>query len=171
MAKFWMNDKKATPAENFGIDVDNDYYSNIGGNESSSFEASDLYGDEFGGYDSDVKVVAPVDDTVYKVLYAPEDCECRGDVVDSLMNGRVVVMNVADLDREQLLRMFDYVMGALQALGGDMKRYGKKVVALFPEGVDPETPLTEFEDEPYEETEDELYEETVEDTYEEELED
>lgn len=160
MAKFWMNDKnKAAPAENFGIDVDNDYYSNIGGDNKSSFEASDLYGDEFGGIDSDVKVVAPIEDeeeVLYKVLYAPEDCECRGDVVDSLMNGRVVVINVADLDREQLLRMFDYVMGALQALGGEMKRYGKKVVALFPAGIDPETPLADIEDEPYEENEEEL---------------
>ena len=168
MAKFWMNDKnKATPAENFGIDVDNDYYSNIGGGDKSSFGASDLYGDEFGGIDSDVKVVAPIEeDVLYKVLYAPEDCECRGDVVDSLMSGRVVVINVSDLDREQLFRMFDYVMGALQALGGEMKRYGKKVVALFPEGVDPETPLEDIEDEPYDDNEEDLYGDNEEELYE-----
>lgn len=168
MAKFWMNDKKSNnPADDFGIDIDSNYYGNIDGGETASFETSDLYG-ELGGVDSDVQVVAPEDDTLYKVLYAPEDCECRGDVVDSLVAGRVVVINVADLAKEEFLRLFDYVMGALQALGGEMKRYGKKVVALFPAGIDPETPLEEIETEPnedYEENEEaeDYEEETLED--------
>lgn len=171
MAKFWMNDKKSNnPADDFGIDIDSNYYGNIDGGETTSFETNDLYGD-LGGVDSDVQVVAPEDDTLYKVLYAPEDCECRGDVVDSLVAGRVVVINVADLDKEEFLRLFDYVMGALQALGGEMKRYGKKVVALFPAGIDPETPLDEIETEPYEEDDDYEENEESEDYEEETLED
>ena len=156
MAKFWMNEKNnTTPADDFGIDIDNDYYGNIDGGDSTSFETGDLYG-ELGGVDSDVKVVMPEEEEeeiLYKVLYAPEDCECRGDVVDSLVAGKVVVINVADLDKNEFLRLFDYVMGALQALGGEMKRYGKKVVALFPAGIDPETPLDQIETEPYDEEE------------------
>ena len=153
MAKFWMNDKNnAKPADDFGIDVDNDYYGNIDSTDAASFDTVDLYG-ELGDVNSDVQVVMPEEDVLYKVLYAPEDCECRGDVVDSLVEGRVVVINVADLDKEQFMRLFDYVMGALQALGGEMKRYGKKVVALFPAGIDPETPLDQIETEPYDEEE------------------
>lgn len=158
MGKFWMNDKSnTTPADDFDLDIDNDYYSSIDGGKSG-FGADDLYGGEYGTVSGDIKVAMPDEDEepLYKVLYAPEDCECRGDVVESLMNGRVVVINTADLDRDNMLRMFDYVMGALQALGGDMKRYGKKVVALFPEGVDIETPLADIEDEPYDDDEEEL---------------
>ncbi len=150
MAKFWMNDRNNTaPENNFDIDIDNDYYKGID-------STGNLYGDEFDTVDTDVKVVEPEEDVIYKVLYAPEDCECRGEIVDSLMAGRVVVINVADMDKENMFRLFDYVMGALQALGGEMKRYNKKVVALFPEGVDVETPLDEIEDEPYDDYEEEI---------------
>lgn len=160
MAKFWMTEKNGTtPADDFDLDIDNDYYGAID-SEKNSFSTGNLYGDEFSSISSDVHVVMPDDEeeeeTLYKVLYAPEDCECRADVVESLMNGRVVVINTADLDRENMLRMFDYVMGALQALGGDMKRYGKKIVALFPAGVDIDTPLEDIEDEPYDDNEEEL---------------
>lgn len=160
MAKFWMNDKNnTTPADDFDLDIDNDneYYSSID-DSKSGFGANDLYGGEYGTSMGDVRVVMPDEDEepLYKVLYAPEDCECRGEVVESLMSGRVVVINTADLDRDNMLRMFDYVIGALQALGGDMKRYGKKVVALFPAGIDIETPLDEIEDEPYDDDEEEL---------------
>lgn len=159
MAKFWMTEKNGTtPADDFDLDIDNDYYGAID-SEKNSFSAGNLYGDEFSSISSDVHVVMPDDEeeeVLYKVLYAPEDCECRADVVESLMNGRVVVINTADLDRENMLRTFDYVMGALQALGGDMKRYGKKIVALFPAGVDIDTPLEDIEDEPYDDNEEEL---------------
>lgn len=152
MAKFWMNEKN-TVSEDFGIDVDRDYYGNIK-DEKVSFDTSDLYGDEFGTIDSDVKVVEPEEEEpVYKVLYAPEDCDCRGDIVDDLIAGRVVVMNIADMDKDEMFRMFDYVMGALQVLGGEMKRYGKKVVALFPADIDPETPLEDIETLSYEDDE------------------
>lgn len=159
MAKFWMTEKNNTPADNFDLDIDNDYYGNIGG-DSNGFGSNDLYGSEFDTLSSDVKVVMPEEDeeetALYKVLYAPEDCECRADIVDALMSGKVVVINTADLDNENMFRLFDYVMGALQVLEGEMKRYGKKVVALFPAGVDPETPLDEIEDEPYEDDEEEF---------------
>lgn len=160
MAKFWMNEKNNSANDNgfeFDLDIDNDYYGNIDG-ANDSFNTGNIYGGDFGSV-GDVQVVMPREDeeeTLYKVLYAPEDCECRGDIVDSLMAGRVVVVNLSDMDRENVLRMFDYVMGALQVLGGELKRYNKKVVALFPAGVDTETPLDEIEDEPYEDGEEEL---------------
>ena len=163
MAKFWMNEKRETKNDNgfeFDLDIDNDYYGNIDG-ANNSFDTNSIYGNEFGTV-SDVQVVIPEEEeeeVLYKVLYAPEDCECRGDIVESLMAGRVVVVNLSDMDRENILRMFDYVMGALQVLGGELKRYNKKVVALFPAGVDVETPLDEIEDEPYEED----YEEELDD--------
>ncbi|MBE6548203.1 MAG: cell division protein SepF [Ruminococcaceae bacterium] len=156
MGKFWMNDSNKSANDDFDIDVDKDYYSKFDGMDS--YNADDLYS-EFGTIDSDVKVVAPEEDeepTLYKVLYAPESCQDSRDIVDSLVAGRVVVINVADLDRENFFRLLDYVMGALQALGGDMKRYGKKVVVLYPAGVDMDTPLDEIEDEPYEDNEEEL---------------
>ena len=159
--KDWFKKNNNSSASDFDLDVDRDYYDNAT-DSVDSYEADDIYGEEFGGFGSDITVVEPEEpeeEPLYKVLYAPEDCQDSRDIVDSLIAGRVVVMNVAGLDRENFLRLFDYIMGALHVLGGDMKKFGKKVVALFPAGVDVDTPLDEIEDEPYEEADEEIDEE------------
>ena len=62
--------------------------------------------------------------------------------------GRVVVIDTADLAREDFLRMLDYVMGAVHALDGQLVRLSKEEVALFPADVDTEIDIDEIEDEP-----------------------
>lgn len=164
MADFWTRNKN-NGAQDFDFDIDNSYYDDIdGARKSSGFDSSDIYGSEFDIPSEDVQVVTPEpeeepeEEKLYKVLYAPEDCHASIEIVESLMEGRIVVINISNLDRENFLRLFDYVMGALKVLGGEFKRFGKKVAVLYPAGVDTDIALEDVEDEPYE-YEEETYEE------------
>ena len=72
--------------------------------------------------------------------------------------GRVVVIDTEALPKEDFFRMFDYVMGAVQALDGELERIDRDTVVLFPYGVDPEeTDVDALEEEVVEES-DEQYE-------------
>ena len=165
MADFW-NKNKNNGSQDFDFDIDNDYYGDVDGTKKNTgFDSSDIYGSEFDVENEDVQVVSseqeeeePEQPTLYKVLYAPDDCQASIEIVDSLLEGRVVVINIGGLDNANFLRLFDYVMGALHAIGGEFKRIGKKIAVLYPAGVDSDIPLEEIEDEPFE-FEEETYEE------------
>ena len=55
--------------------------------------------------------------------------------------------------------MFDYVMGAVHALDGELEKVTKNLVVLWPAGVDMSMDIDEIEDEPYEEYDEEVSEE------------
>ena len=138
MFKSWKYGNQNEPAEDFDGDYDTMYYGSStvvndtdGVKNGSSDEA--LYTD---GYDmvdvSDVHIVSEKEletvsevveeetpEPLYKVTFYPESYVDSKDIVDAFMRGRVVVIEVAELDKENFLRMFDYVMGAIQALGGE----------------------------------------------------
>ncbi len=54
------------------------------------------------------------------------------DVVDYLMQGYTVVMNIEELERATTIRLMDFMMGALYVLGGEMKRVTKTTLVLSP---------------------------------------
>lgn len=54
------------------------------------------------------------------------------DVVDYLMQGYTVVMNIEELERATTIRLMDFLMGALYVLGGEMKRVTKTTLVLSP---------------------------------------
>ena len=52
------------------------------------------------------------------------------------MDGAIVVVNISKLDRASFVRLFDYVMGAVQALDGEMNKIDKTSVVFAPHGTD-----------------------------------
>ena len=54
------------------------------------------------------------------------------DVVDYLMQGYTVVMNIEELERAAAIRLVDFLMGALYVLGGELKRVTKTTLVLSP---------------------------------------
>ena len=163
LGKFWLFGKQDEPAEDFDVDYDNIYYGEQPA-ESESVESEQDLGDGYSatyGAESDVKVVKeeePVEEAVeeplYRVVFEPETYQDSAEIVECLKMGRVVVIDTVSLGRDDFLRMLDYVMGALQALDGQMVRITKDVVALFPADVDTEIDINEIEDEPVDYEED-----------------
>lgn len=92
--------------------------------------------------------------------YTPETCQDgREDMVCDLADSHAVVINMVRLDGKNMIRLMDYVMGAVQALGADIRRLEGNCILLTPAGVevsDDEIEIPEVED-----YEDEAYDDAV----------
>lgn len=62
--------------------------------------------------------------------------DCREAIVKGMASGHIVVIRVSKLDTANLLRLFDYVMGAALALEADMFRTSAEIIVLAPNGVE-----------------------------------
>ena len=134
--KFWWFSKKNDSATDFD-EVNNGYYdsdmsADKNADESNSYDYSD-------GDVSDVSVVLSGDpskeEPLMKKTFTPETCDDSADIVDAYKQGRVIVICVEELDKPNFMRLFDYLMGAVQALDGDLERIDRDTVVLLPYGV------------------------------------
>ena len=153
MANLWWK-KKQEPAEEW----DNAYY---GGEAVST--ANDAENNEYETYDNgdvsevsvawseaEAKAIARANQPLMKKTFAPETCQDSTAIVDAFKDGRVVVICVEELDKENFLRLFDYVMGAVHALDGKLIRADRDTVILLPYDVEEDISvddLAEAEDE------------------------
>ena len=154
--KFWWFSKKNEPAADFD-EINNDYYGEsmrADGNASAD-NAYDSYSNDDSG---DVSVVLSGDpsknEPLMKRTFTPLTCNDSAEIVDAFKDGRVVVICVEELDKPNFLRLFDYLMGAVQALDGELKRIDRDTVVLLPYGTDEDISIDELEEEAVEETED-----------------
>ena len=82
--------------------------------------------------------------------------ECREAVVSGLMGSHVVVVNIAELEAADLMRLLDYIMGAAQVLESDMFRLNASTLVFTPKGVEIDESEIKL---PEEDAEEEAYEE------------
>ena len=151
MEKKWWFKKGSEPAQDFE-EFNNDYYG-----DAASTSQAPVSDDAYATDDaSDVSVVlsAPEkDEPLMKRTFTPATCNDSQEIVDAYKQGRVIVICIEELDKPNFLRLFDYLMGAVQALDGEFERIDRDTVVLFPYGVDVETDIDELEEEIVEETE------------------
>ena len=134
--KFWWFSKKNDPASDFD-EINNDYY----GEEMSSTRQDVNNGYGYDDSDtSDVSVVLSGDpskeEPLMKKTFTPASCEDSAEIVDAFKEGRVTVICIEELDKPNFMRLFDYLMGAVQALDGELERIDRDTVVLLPYGVD-----------------------------------
>ena len=86
--------------------------------------------------------------------------DCREGIVKGLAAGHVVVVRLGDLEANDVLRLFDYMMGAVLALNAELVRPEATTVVLVPDGVELDEDELELDDE--DEDEDEEYDESEE---------
>ena len=94
--------------------------------------------------------------------------DCREGIVRGLSAGHVVVVRLGNLAANDVLRLFDYMMGAVLALEGELVRPAATTVVLLPKDVELDEDELEPDDE--DEIEDEEYEEYEEESEDEEYE-
>ena len=153
--KFWWFSKKNEPANDLE-DLNNGYY----GDNASVNAAGDENAYDYSDSDvSDISVALSGDpskkEPLMKKTFTPESCTESQDIVDAYKEGRVVVICIENLDKANFLRLFDYLMGAVHALDGELEKVTKNLVVLWPAGVDTSLDIDEIEDEPYEEYDEE----------------
>ena len=154
--KFWWLTKKNEPASDFE-DYNKGYY----GEEL----AESVQHNTDASYDSDVSDVSvvlsgdpskDVKEPLMKRTFTPLTCNDSQEIVDAYKDGRVIVICIEELDKANFLRLFDYLMGAVQAPDGELKRIDRDTVVLLPYDFDEELSIDDIEEEIVEEEEEEL---------------
>lgn len=57
-------------------------------------------------------------------------------IADYLVDGYTVVLNIEEIERQAALRLIDFLLGALQVLGGEFRRVTKTTLVLSPRSGD-----------------------------------
>ena len=150
MANLWWK-KKTEPAEEF----DNAYYGGESVNTADETAENENYGTYESGDVSEVSVawteeearaIARANEPLMKKTFYPKTCQDSTAIVDAYKDGRVVVICVEELNRENFLRLFDYVMGAVHALDGELRRVDRDTVLVLPYGVEEDVSIDELEE-------------------------
>ncbi len=95
--------------------------------------------------DSDVKEVSREDtqsafggineEAVSLKVMAPKSYSEATKVADSLIAGSTVVLNVEALEKDEMIRFMDFLMGILYVIHGNMKNVSKTTVVVSPSSI------------------------------------
>lgn len=70
------------------------------------------------------------------MLVEPRDFNECPKLVDSIKNNRPVIVNLENLEGDKARRIFDFLSGAVYALGGCMRKVANNIFVIAPENVD-----------------------------------
>ena len=117
------------------------YPGNYGGNQEENVQEME----NVVPYDSDMREAAPKEpqkafggineEAVSLKVMAPKNYSEATKVADSLIAGSTVVLNVEALDRAEMLRFMDFLMGVLYVIHGNMKNVSNTTVVVSPSGI------------------------------------
>ena len=68
-------------------------------------------------------------------VMAPKNYAEATKVADSLIAGSTVVLNVEALEKAELIRFMDFLMGVLYVIRGNMKKVSNTTVVVSPSGI------------------------------------
>lgn len=66
------------------------------------------------------------------------------DISEQLKNKRAVVVNLQRIDRDQGVRIVDFLSGTVYALGGDIQRIGTDIFLCVPDNVEVDGTISDF---------------------------
>ena len=145
--KFWWFSKKNDPASDF-TEINNGYYGEDMRADDASASNTGYYG--YGDDNGDVSVVLSGDpskkEPLTKKTFSPLTCADSAEIVDAFKEGKACVICVEELDKPNFLRLFDYLMGAVQALDGTLDRIDRDTVVLLPYGTDEDISIDDIPD-------------------------
>jgi len=78
------------------------------------------------------------------VLVEPRVYAEAQDIAEHLKNKRATIVNLQRIEREQGVRIIDFLSGTVYALGGDIQRIGKDIFLCTPENVEVSGEISNF---------------------------
>lgn len=66
------------------------------------------------------------------------------DIAENLKNKRAVVVNLQRIEKDQGLRIIDFLSGTVYALGGDIQRIGTDIFLCVPDTVEVDGAISEY---------------------------
>ncbi len=76
-------------------------------------------------------------------VMAPKSYSEATKVADSLIAGSTVVLNIEALEKAEMIRFMDFLMGVLYVIHGSMKNVSKTTVVVSPSGISDESESAE----------------------------
>ncbi|MDW0109300.1 cell division protein SepF [Sporosarcina aquimarina] len=78
------------------------------------------------------------------ILVEPRVYAEAQDISEHLTNKRAVIVNLQRIDREQGIRIVDFLSGAVYALNGDIQRIGTDIFLCVPENVEVNGSISDY---------------------------
>lgn len=78
------------------------------------------------------------------ILVEPRVYAEAQDISEHLKNKRAVVVNLQRIDRDQGIRIVDFLSGTVYAIGGDIQRIGTDIFLCVPENVEVAGAISDF---------------------------
>lgn len=78
------------------------------------------------------------------ILFEPRVYAEAQDISEHLKNKRAVVVNLQRIERDQGIRIVDFLSGTVYALGGDIQRIGTDIFLCVPENVEVAGSISDF---------------------------
>ncbi|WP_040286926.1 cell division protein SepF [Sporosarcina koreensis] len=78
------------------------------------------------------------------VLLEPRVYAEAQDISEHLMNKRAVIVNLQRIDRDQGVRIVDFLSGSVYALNGDIQRIGTDIFLCVPENVEVNGSISDY---------------------------
>lgn len=78
------------------------------------------------------------------VLVEPRVYAEAQDISEQLKNKRAVVVNLQRIERDQGIRIVDFLSGTVYALGGDIQRIGTDIFLCVPDNVEVAGAITDY---------------------------
>ena len=125
--------KESTPQDNYGYDDpqdDMDY--------EDDYRAPASSYSSYGNSSSSSKIINhPANNVRHRtMIYQLTSYEDSRDVIDDLLEGHSVLINLEDLDLDQAQRIVDTLIGACYAINSTIKPAAKQTYLLAPESVE-----------------------------------
>ena len=138
-----LRDNKDTLAQEEDLYGDGSYY----GDEESGFEDDNGFeGEEGAMFDNAEEMQgAPArsSNVTLKVM-KPTAYSDGPDIADKLMDGSTVVLNLEEMNKENAIRLIDFLLGVSHVLEADMKKVSANTIVIAPGGI--EEAVSESED-------------------------
>ena len=78
------------------------------------------------------------------VLVEPRVYAEAQDIAENLKNKRATIVNLQRIDRDQGIRIIDFLSGTVYALGGDIQRVGTDIFLCTPENVEVSGEISDY---------------------------
>lgn len=130
-----LKDNRDELAQEEDLYGDGSYY----GDEDGSFDEEGGFGDEENGvFDNGEEMQgAPARSSNVTLKVVKPTAYADGpDIADKLMDGSTVVLNLEEMNKENAIRLIDFLLGVAHVLEADMKKVSANTIVIAPGGIE-----------------------------------
>ena len=136
-----LKDNKDTLAQEEDLYGDDSYYGDEGYGEGDENELG--YGNDenalFDNVEEQGAAPASRSSNVTLKVVKPTAYSDGPDIADKLMDGSTVVLNLEEMNKENAIRLIDFLLGVAHVLEADMKKVSANTIVIAPGGIEEAT--------------------------------